>query len=318
MSEFIPTEKGVPIRQPSTANLMVDSQNRARKDLSGNINFGTSSDFFITKNNSILNGFFSRIGVTEVVLEWFQPNILPDESSTFAIVESGGSSSGIECFINNANGGFYTVASLVQEMASAMTTASADTGGQNRVYTAIGGDGHAYIDVSGANTFEFVGSLVPGFDGVAERLGFETDTQAKTHYVGDVATNVNGVGWTPDLRLYRYIDFVSNSLTYNQELKDATTAQSIDNILCRWYFAEDDQGNLDEYGFPILQGYTPFVRRRLFSPPKQIKWSAQQPIGQIQFQVQYQPNVSQQNSSALILPTDTRFDFLLTLQVSEV
>jgi len=96
MSEFIPTEKGVPIRQPSTANLMVDSQNRATIDLSGNVEYGTPANFYINKRQSILNGYFTRIGVTEVVLEWFQPNVNNEEdengfySNQFAITDASG------------------------------------------------------------------------------------------------------------------------------------------------------------------------------------------------------------------------------------
>jgi hypothetical protein len=307
MSEFIPTEKGVPIRQPSTANLMVDSQNRATIDLSGNVEYGTPANFFINKRQSILNGYFTRIGVTEVVLEWFQPNINDSgnagfEGNVFAITDASGTHA-ITIPV-----GFYNVYTLLQAMAFEM---SAESG---KVYIASGGNGQARIDLSGG-TYEFLNSGTPS--SIPERLGFNTDVQAASHEVGENPFNLDGVGYTPDLRIYRYIDFVSNSLTYNQELKDATTADSIDNILCRWYFAEDNQSYTDQYGFPILQGYEAFVRRRLFSPPKQIKWSPQQPIGQIQFQVQYQPPVTER-SSALIIPVETQFDFLMTLQVSEV
>jgi len=307
MSEFIPTEKGVPIRQPSTANLMVDSQDRPFKDVSGNLAFGPV-DFTISKKQSILNGYFTRIGVTEVVLEWFQPNVNTQASNAlfgneFTFTDDTGT------YIINIPEGFYNVATLVQEMAKQMQDSS------SRGYIASGGNGKAQIDISGAGGFEF--GLVQSPNSIVDRLGFVKDVSGTSHFVGEILTNINGLGWTPDLRLYRFIDFISNSLTYNQELKDGTTANSIDNILARWYFAEDTPTATDEYGFPILQGYEPFVRRRLFNPPKQIKWSPQQPLGQIQFQVQYQLP-SNQNVPAQLLPYDTRFDFLMTLQVSEV
>lgn len=307
MSDFIPTEKGVPIRQPSTANLMVDSQDRYTRDASGNIEYYNPVNFVINKRNSILNGYFTRIGVTEVVLEWFQPNITDTNAgfanaNEFAITDSSGTHA-ITIPV-----GFYNVATLVQTMATEMSSVS------GKVYTASGGGGQARIDVSGGQ-YQFLNSGL--LSSIPERLGFETDVSGAFHSVGEVAYNLDGIGWTPDLRLYRYIDFVSTSLTYNQDLKDATTAASIDNILCRWYFAEDTPSALDAYGFAILQGYEQFVRRRIFSPPKQIKWSPNQPIGQIQFQVQYQPPVTI-NSSPLVLPVDTQMDFLMTLQISEV
>lgn len=57
---------GVTIRNPSTANLLIDSRDSG---------FGYPSNFTIAKNNSILNGFFSRIGVTEVILQWNNQNV---------------------------------------------------------------------------------------------------------------------------------------------------------------------------------------------------------------------------------------------------
>ena len=297
MSEFIPTEKGVPIRQPSTANLMIDSQDRVPST--------PPTDFTINQKNSILNGYFTRIGVTEVVLEWFQPNLTGD-GCVFEFEESGGSTN----LSVTIPAGFYTVASALQAMATGMTTASNGAGGQVRTYTASGSNGQGRITTS-SGTFDFIAGVV--FNSVKDRLGMN-GTAASFQAVGQDPTNDTGTGWTPDLRAYRYIDFVSPSLTYNQDLKDASTANTIDNILARWYFAWDSQSPLDSYGFPILQGYTSFTERRIFNPPKQIKWSPQQPIGQLQFQVQYQPG----DDIRSILPSNTRMDFLMTLQISEV
>jgi len=67
MSSYGP-EKAVTIRYPATANLMIDSSDR-------NTTRNPSAwDFQITKNQSIQNGFFTRVGTTEVVLEWCEPN----------------------------------------------------------------------------------------------------------------------------------------------------------------------------------------------------------------------------------------------------
>jgi hypothetical protein len=114
----------------------------------------------------------------------------------------------------------------------------------------------------------------------------------------------------PDLRRYRYIDIVSSQLTYNQDLKDAATTQIVRDILCRWYFAYDQFADVDQYGFPIFMGYEPFVVRRTFSPPKQIRWDNIQPIGQLSFEV-YDDNQNQ------ILIDSPQTNFLMTLQVSE-
>jgi hypothetical protein len=63
-------------------------------------------------------------------------------------------------------------------------------------------------------------------------------------------------------------------------------------------------------------GYTPFVLRRLFNNPKQIRWNKDQQIGQLSFQLY-------DNFGALFVPDTSTFltefntNYLITLQVSE-
>jgi hypothetical protein len=49
--------------------------------------------------------------------------------------------------------------------------------------------------------------------------------------------------------------------------------------------AWDGPAPLDGYGYPIYMGQQPFISRRSIAFPKQIRWSANQPIGQMSFQV---------------------------------
>ena len=81
--EFVPSEKAFPIRVPSTANLMIDSADRDA-DM-----FLFPNSFSIIKTNSILNGFFTRVGTTEVVLDWFQGNISPGDFTDSLVAEVG-------------------------------------------------------------------------------------------------------------------------------------------------------------------------------------------------------------------------------------
>jgi len=308
-------ESATTIRQPSTANLMLDSQDRTQG--------ASAADFVISKTNSILNGFFTRVGVTEVVLEWFEPNITNYfQNNVFSVSEdiSGG---GPLSYTVTMPVGFYTVDSLLGEMADAMTAESAISG-HTLTYTVVGGSGLAGITVSGGTNPEFEFTTGTDLAWIPQQLGFDLETLSVTHIVGEEPINVLGNGWTPDLRLYRYIDITSPSLTYNQNLKDSSTASSLDNVLTRWYFSWDNPPELDTLGYPILQGYTPFVQRRIFNPPKQIKWESNMPIGQLKLQVTFTPPVRPATTVTdatfnvpTILPPNTAFDFLMTLQVSE-
>ena len=268
----------VQIRQPATANLMVDSADRTS---------GTWGNFSISRNNSLLNGFFHRVGTTELVLEWNQPNINE-------VVLSGVNQATVTVTVASVAytvtipTGFYTVEEAFAALVALLTAESIS--GATWTFTKIDGLNTlgAGVDFAVSDTplARRLDIYQPGADGVPAR----------------VVTK-------PDLRLYRYIDFVSAQLTYNQKLKDASTAPIVHDVLARWYFAWDSPPSLDGDGFPILMGYTPFVVRRTFSPPKQIRWENNMPIGQILFQV-YNPLGS-------VIATNDENNFLMTLQVSE-
>jgi hypothetical protein len=78
-------DKAVTFRQPSTANLMVYSDDR-----NSTLN-PYPWDFQITRSQSIFNGFFSRIGATEVVFDWCLDNVSATlGNNIFTIKDSSG------------------------------------------------------------------------------------------------------------------------------------------------------------------------------------------------------------------------------------
>lgn len=274
------TSNGVQIRVPAVANLMVDSKDRR------NPNNTNAFDFIISKNQSIFNGFFTRIGATEVVLEWNKPNISPIfENNTIRIIITGGPT--VDTTLDE---GFYTVADALNAIVDRLNAETT------------------------ANRFEVIQRY--GAYGIEDTNGSNMTIAVSPGGTNNLATqlNLDGSGtpflflFDPDLRPYRYIDFISSQLTYNQNLKDSTTSLSDQNVLVRWYFAYDSPTGADEYGFPILMGYEPFVLRRLYNPPKQIAWENNMPIGQLGFQVV--------GSDGVIISSQGS-EWLMTLQVSE-
>jgi hypothetical protein len=278
-----PSERAVTIRQPSTANLMLDSADRT--------GVSTAWNFNIQRNQSILNGFFTRIGTTEVTLEWFLPNGAVWEQ--FPIDITYGANAPLT-FTPNAQTS-YTVKDMLDAIVAFV----------NETYAAaievVDVDGAIYIQAQDeATDIEY--SVSP----LTTALGIVNPTGAAiSHLIS-----------APDLRPVRYLDFVSSQLTYNQELKDGSTKQDVRDVLCRWYFAYDEPPPLDAYNFPILMGYTPFVLRRTFSPPKQIRWSPQQVLGNITFQVYTNTGILV-DAAFGIGPANDRSNWLMTLQVSE-
>jgi hypothetical protein len=271
-------DKGVTIRVPATANLMLDSDDRDFDK------YPSPFDFQIYRQQNTQVGFFSRIGVTEVVLNWDEGNLFDEE---LQIDVSGATVRSTQTI---SFGGFGTVADVLDSIA--------DISGYNGVGFAVRQEnGRTFID-SKNGWFKILPT------NLAENLGIQTLPALF------ISAEITG---STDLRKYRYVDITSSSLTYAQDLKDNSTATDAKDVLCRWYFSEDVPENLDRYGFPILMGYTYFTRRRLFNPPKQIKWDNNLPLGNLVFQVFDElgdlvvPNY----------PSTTQTTWYMTLQLSE-
>lgn len=239
-------------------------------------------DFQISRPQSIMNGFFTRCGTTEVVLEWCEPNIIDDEITldiSGAVTRTTTSYQILASFLN--------VAQLLNEIVAGFNNTNGVTFSISTIGNSVG------IDASGGK-FRIISTPLA----VRAELDIGVSLQSR-----------KAIGQCPDLRLYRYLDFVSPQLTYSQDLKDTSTQTISRDVLCRWYMAEDSQESYDQYGFPILMGYEAFVRRRLFNPPKQIKWDNNLPVGNLQFQVYGDDGNLVQNIQ------DTQW--LMTLQLTE-
>ena len=284
----MPTETAVTIRQPATANLMIDSKDRDTTQ------YPNPFDFQITRTNSIMNGFFTRIGTTEVVLEWCEDNIITDYNDTLVLDISGATNvkTGVSAVLS---AGIYTVGDCLDSLILAMNDVATNPAPSTGVtFSIVNKEGFIYIEASGGKFRINTPSKLQS------QLGLPTNNA----YVSDML-----VAECTDLRITRYIDFVSSQLTYNQDLKDNSTATYNRDVLCRWYMAWDDQPTYDQYGFPILMGYKKFVLRRLFNPPKQIRWTNNQPLGNIAFQVY--------DDKGVLLSGSDPDNWLMTLQFSE-
>ena len=256
---------------------MIDSADR---NLTQNI---SSFDFQLTRQNSIMNGFFTRVATTEVVLEWAEPNI-SDGEIIFDISGTAVRSQVSVLYLQS----FLNVAELLNSIV-------ADLSGENGVSFSVTRSVSGLISIVAAGgKFRVVSTPL------AVQLGLDLSTSLQT------SKSITGV---PDLRLYRYLDFTSAQLTYAQDLKDTSTQAFNRDVLCRWYMAEDNQETYDEYGFPILMGYEAFVRRRIFNPPKQIKWDNNLPVGNLSFQVY--------GDDGEVVGPSSASNWLMTLQLSE-
>ena len=297
------------IRFPSTANLLIDSQDR------NNVNTTPSTDFSISKQENLLSGYFTRFGVNEIVLNYFIPNISPTYgSNTFSLTVNGVTQ------VIVIQPGNYTVSSLLQYILDDLNFGSNQLPPNyalnlfpNFVFQLDGTPGNYYLFC-----FDYTIPAAP----VLQNYTINTTILAN---LLRLPQNIPYTGFkliNPYLipNQLRYLDFVCTNLTYQQGLKDGTTSNFTRDVLYRWNFGYSEQGLLDDLGYPIHQGYIPFVSRRYLNFPKQIKWDTQQPIGQISLQV-YKADgtilqVSPDNTQATLLALGG-LEYSLGLLVSE-
>jgi hypothetical protein len=279
-------ERGTLIRVPATENLMIDSKDRNSNDL-------TAWDFSLTRSQPLLNGFFTRVGTTEVVLEWGINNISTTlANNQFGITDSSGVSHTIT--LDNDE---YTIKQAMDTICAELNALGII--GYN--FTINAGTAGVSFNNTGASLRQF--RINPG------RLAAQLDlNQNNTPTALAVSYSLNA----PDLRPYRYLDFTCEQLTMVQDVKDASTANIVRDVLCRWYFADEVPNQLDAYGFPILMGYTRFCQRRIFNPPKQIKWEQIQQVGgYLRFTVYGDDGTIVQDATPLVS------NWLMTLQLTE-
>jgi len=286
-------DRAVTVRPSSTANFYIDSLDKNPTDGSG--------DFQITKKQALFNGFFHRIAVGEVVMDWGLPNVAQWWGNNFitVAVDSGGING--DLYTVTIPDGFYSVLDILDVIVSKLNSAP----GQTATFS-VGATGNQ-VSLGATQDFLVVweqSSLAPTVPvGTAPtydpayalaRALFSSSllyTGATPVLTTNPLFTSTKLVLSPLLLGTRYVDIVSSQLTYNQELKDNTTATYQKDVLYRWYFAWDTNSGTDIltgtptlYPYYILQGYKPFNQRRVLPYPKQIRWESRQPIGNVSFQ----------------------------------
>jgi hypothetical protein len=111
----------------------------------------------------------------------------------------------------------------------------------------------------------------PNAIGLYEQMGWNNQQSVTTFQYGSPTATLLS---TP------FVDIVCDGLTYNQSLKDGDSGDISRTMLCRIFLTPDAfTGNTANLGS------APILIHRAFPFPKQIKWNANQPIGNLKFQV---------------------------------
>jgi hypothetical protein len=281
-------------RPSASANFFVDSVDKAEGQV--------SSNFTISKGQSLFNGFFNRISVAEIVLDWGIPNIAAYWGNDYITIENATTSVQFQVVIPDS---FFRVVDLVQYIVDAVNADAISAGDPLRL-TSEFTSGSLLINSTGVGNDPFT---ILSTNPATPSAG--TNLPRQLFFSVDIDVPATSVEISSPLILgTRYIDIVCQQLTYNQELKDNTTSNNNRDVLYRWYFTYDNVPVAYDYitaqinagdpaapvpypptfaqvltDIPIIEGYTSFVSRRTPPVVKQIRWSPEQPIGQVNFQV---------------------------------
>jgi len=331
-------------RHPSSALLCIDSEDRfgdyeAKRAATYSDYNGSPYDFQITKNESMMSGFMTRIGVTEVTFPWVIPNI-NEYTSTIQVSWAIGTGPTSTATIT-LRAGFFTPQELATNMQGAVR---AVTGIATFVMT-YAADGLANFQYAGnpGTAGTKIGFLPMPYDSAAypygkttkqlfDLLGFTTSVPPNTDCDNNVKdAQVYGIAIPPggpNKYLYgadtlcqsiRYVDIVCSQLTYNQGLKDTMSQTIARDTLCRIYVALDspDSGNAQQPSDAAFQPYGtyPMTIHRIFNTPKYVQWTPNQPVpGGLRFEVYDDAGNNLVNASPLVQQYS---DWSMTLLVSE-
>lgn len=218
------------VRPSSTALLCIDSDDRY-------LNFGTARtaptypfQYSIQKNESLLNGFFKRMALTEFKLNWTLPNISVawgNNTIVFNWSYNGGTATSSTLTIPD---GFYStslIASMLQTLIRQINTQLAG------FLVAVGpfADDYLCFQVQTGSLITF--NIQPSVG--SQRQLYDMLSFIPSSATTFVSTVYSGV---PSMRPTDYIDIVCQQLTNNQKLKDSTTAPNSRDMLARIYLDE--------------------------------------------------------------------------------
>lgn len=282
------------IRPSSTALLTIDSEDRYKDYVQAQNNPTSPYNFVISKNESLMPGFMTRLGVSEVVFPWTIPNINRKTDRIFFSYSISGAAAVQVAIVLPF--GFYTPNQLAMAIenfvrsSTPLTTFLFDYGLENAgnqlnipAFFYQGDEADPSITQV---SFQPLPYNDPGYPfppttkQLFDLLGF-TDKNTQLAYTSSGSYTL--------CQAIRYVDIVCNQLTNSQAQKDQTSQTIARDMLCRLYVGSAPgiqstiQAASDNFCPP---GCAPTVLYSNYTAPKQIQWIPNQNIpGFLQFQV---------------------------------
>lgn len=222
----------VTIRPSATALFGIDSDDRYENYLTRRTTPSYPFRFNIQKNESLLNGFFKRLALTEFRLNWTLPNLSAAWGNNVLTLWYS-NNPGISSFSTTivVPDGFYDVNDIAVELQNQIRS---QTGQTFYVTTNATNDysisfkppaGYSmFFQSQGSRNRELVDLL-----NVPSRESVPVGQPPAGYYSTIIQSGV------PNMRAMDYMDIVCSQLSYNQNLKDSTSAKVSRDMIARIY-----------------------------------------------------------------------------------
>jgi hypothetical protein len=300
LNNYKGVDSAITQRPTATALLAIDSEDRYKNWLQysqATLTTGYKSpyDFAIEKNESLMNGFFTRLGLTEVNFPWIVPNVNKRTQDIVFAYSAGGP---IAVSTISLRSGFRTPAQLASDLQAAIRAIDPVNLGIFTVTYGIFTNGTA-TTLSIVPIFEFKSNNPLVVFTLARvpynSAGYPYGPENKQLYdllALDDDTTAIGLdyfhGGATFCQAIRYVDIVCSQLVNNQALKDTMSQTVARDSLCRLYIeSPSTPSNVPCNSATFCPaGCAPFQLYKDFNTPKQINWLPNQPIaGSLRFQV---------------------------------
>lgn len=286
-------------RPPAYAHLLVSSTDRYRNFAERLTAPRTSANWTLSKQYNVLNGYFTRLVITQLQFQWNIPTIFTGYNDAMLIILDDGVNPLFDADITIPQG-FYTLSELAAAIVTAVTNVG---GGVGAAFIAAGFavdviDNSLEFSVTAPNTI-WISEPDPTFTAQPSyyKFYYTTGINASMIGAGNAATTLRGNA-APMLAT-RWLDICSSLMTKFQKVKDTTTLpqDKTSDVISRVYAmapnvssytASVPTGTLDGAvtTYATNQPFAgPWIMTIDYNNPKYIKWSSEEPLGNFDIQV---------------------------------
>jgi len=277
---------GIPQRPPAYAHLLIDSRDRGEE--ADGLLKENANDFILSAkgNAALLYGYFTRVAITQVNFDWFVPTLLANYWDSVRVTNTTtGNTATINLITAGATtSGYFTPDDLATVLEDALkATAGVGNAALTVTYNALYG-GLEYATNDGS-ALQFVSPLAadPTRGPLYKNLLKTYRVLGISNAMMSTAVNTN-IG-SPVRGPTSYVDILSERLTKFQRVKDADTDQSVPRStqIARLYLCPPGQRVIVSNTSSV--GGEPFTICVDYNTPKQIKWSPNEALYQVDLQV---------------------------------